>query len=130
MGTLGSGSCAAATKAKYEVYHFLRGLVFSLKDSMRKHIARARNPFKERRSTVVEILRSVENDLHDIVSGQSDLENSPFDVICVMRFLDVLKNPWVDIEPYGFHSSLAAVVEIQPPSSSGLKKNSKTPPKV
>lgn len=67
----------AGNKSENEANNFLRGLVFSMKDCVSQHIACAQDSANEHSSTVVEILRSVENVLHDVVSRSLVLDDGP-----------------------------------------------------
>lgn len=69
------------------------------------------------------------SDLHDVISGQSALDNSPLDVSCGIPSSDVLLLPWNDAGPDGNPSSVPAVDEIHPASSSRSKRDSKTSPR-
>lgn len=57
---------------------------------MGQHIAPARDPFSESTLTVMEIPRSVENELRYIVSGHSILNKHTLDVSRIILSRDVL----------------------------------------
>lgn len=63
------GRAAAAIKAGERIRYFGRKLVLSRKTRLRKHISYAQTYVKQRCFTVVEIVRSVNGEIHDIASG-------------------------------------------------------------
>lgn len=87
---------AAANKAEEEVSHFLCCLVFSMKDCVGKPIAHAWSSASKRSLMVVEILRSIQGELQDIVSGQSVLGDYLVNVGRAAPSYDVLSPPWID----------------------------------
>lgn len=80
----------ALNKAQNEVSHFLRGLFFSIKNCVGKHIARAQASTKGFSSKVLKNLRSLEHNLYRITSSQSVLHDSPLDVCRVIPSRHVL----------------------------------------
>lgn len=80
----------AANRAKDASIYFLRGRVLSKKICVRTHIAQARASVNERSSTVVDILCSVENELRNIMSGQSGLGDGALNVGRLVLSLDLL----------------------------------------
>lgn len=76
--------------ADYGAGHIQRGPVLFVRSCVEKPIAHGR-PFQDdRRPMVVERLRSVDGELHVIVSGQSVLADPTLDVGRVSLFCDVL----------------------------------------
>lgn len=120
---------ADVNKAKEEATRFLRGLVFSMTDCVRKHIGHPRASVNNRSSMVVEILRRVLDELRDIVFGEPVLCESPLDIGHVTPSCDVLMLLWIDVTPDESSSAVPAPDEIQAASSFGSKKGFKTLPK-
>lgn len=77
---------------------------------------------------IVENLRSVENDLHDIVSGQSVLNDRPFDLNCFIPSLDVLLLHLMNATLDGDPSAVQVLDETQPESSLRSEMDSLTVP--
>lgn len=67
----------AANKAVVEISHFMRGPVLWIEVCVELHIVRAKTSVGERDPTAVEIVCSVEDELHDIVFGQFILSDDP-----------------------------------------------------
>lgn len=76
----------------------------------------------------MDILPSVGNELHCIMSGQSVLGDCPLSVSSVISSRDDLLLPWIDAAPYGVSSAPPAFDLMHAASSSLSKKNSNTPP--
>lgn len=68
----------------------------SMEDCVGQHIPHAQTSVNERSSMVVEIHRSVQGELQDIVPGQSFLGDGSLEVSRVPLFHDVLLLPWID----------------------------------
>lgn len=69
------------------------------------------------------------NDLKDIASGQSVLDDSPFYISRVSPSSHVLSLPWIDAGPNGEASAMPSSNEIQTASLSRSIKNCKILPK-
>lgn len=91
-----AGIVAAATKAEKEVSHFLRGLFLSMKDCAGKKIAHTQASVNIHGFMVVSIYRSEVKDSHDIVLGQSVVDNSALDASRIIPSSDVLLLPWIN----------------------------------
>lgn len=108
---------ASENQAKDEVSLLLRGFHFYMNDCEGQHIARTRSFFSESSSTIMEVLRNMGEELHDIVYGYSVSSNHQFDVTLVFPSSDVIMLPWINTAPGGDSSAVAETVEIQPFSS-------------
>lgn len=73
---LKSGRVAATTTGEHEENRFSRRLVLSVVDWVGEHMACARDSIMKRILTTMELLHSVGDKVHDIVSDKSVLENS------------------------------------------------------
>lgn len=107
----------------------MRGLVLSMKECVRKHIAHTRASVSEHRSARVEIICVVEKKLHDIVSGHSVHDEGPLDIRRVVPSRGVLLLPRIHS---ALNDDILAVPEYdvtQPASSSRSKNSSRTLPK-
>lgn len=100
-----------------------------MKDIVSPKIARTQASVTEYLSEIMEPLRKLKDELHNIVSGRSVLDDYPFDASRVFRFLGVLLLRLIETASGDDPSAVLATDEVQPQSSSLLKKNSKTPPK-
>lgn len=67
-----------------------------MKNTVGQHIACARASVNERSAKVMQTFRGVENQPRNIVSGQSVLSDSLFDVSRVILSRDVLLLPQID----------------------------------
>lgn len=77
---------------------------------------------------VVEFLCLVENDLHDIESGQPVFDDSPFDFSQVIPFRELFLRFQIDSALDEISSAVPPFAKLQPASSSTSKKNYKTTP--
>lgn len=115
---LEAGRVVAAGIAENEVSRFLRGLVFLIKDCVEEYITFARAFISKRSLTVLKILRSVEDDIFDIVSDLSVLYDTLLKVICVILCRDVLLLHWIDAAPNVNSSAVPAPDKTRSSSSS------------
>lgn len=105
--------CAAAvSKAKNEVSILLHGLVLSMRHCLETFIAHGRNSVSERILIVVMTFCIVKKELRDVVSGQSVLHVSLFDVTEVILVRDVLLLPEVHAKPNGDCTHVQSFEEI------------------
>lgn len=109
---------AGAHKAENVATHFPSGLVFSMKHCAGQLIVRGLVSGNERSSTVVEIIYSVENDLHKISSVHFTHDDIPLDIIRNITSRNILLLLWIDALPDGNSSALPGSDEIQRASSS------------
>lgn len=77
-----------------------------------KHVTHTRAYGSQHNSMVVQIHRSVDSDLHGVVSGQSVLDDSSFNVSRFIPSHDVLLLYWIDTTPSGNSLSVAAFDEF------------------
>lgn len=120
---LGAGHVATANKAKSELRHFLRSLVLSIKNCVEKHIANALASENKRSSTVVEILCTMDSELHDIVSSQYVLGDGLLDTGSFKSSRDVLLLPRIDAAPDGDTSAVPAFDKTQTRNSTRFEKD-------
>lgn len=119
---LEAGRAPAASKGEHKVSHFLRGLLLSVKDCVGKQSAHARAFVNEISQTVVEILRSVEDERHEMVFSQPVLGHASLGVGRVSPSRDVRMLPWIDAATNGSSPAARASDDIQSASSSRSKK--------
>lgn len=116
-------------KAKIRWIMFCEAL--SLHERLRgKQNAHAWFSANQRRSMVVEILCSAQNDLIDILAGQSVLYDSPLDDSYVIPSREELLLSWIDAPPDGHSLAVPEFNKFHPTSSSRSKKVFKAPRKL
>lgn len=118
----------AANKAEDEVSHFLHSIAHPMEDCIEKTNSSVRTSVNECCFKGVEFLHSVGNELRQFVSGQSASIDRLLEAVCDITARDVLLFFWIDAAPHGDSSAVPASDEVQPASSSLLKKGFKTPP--
>lgn len=106
------GCVVAENQAEDRVNHFLRSLVILTKYGMGQSIARARVSVSKHSLMVVEILRSVENEQKDIISGHLVLDDGLLDVTRVIQSRDALLLRQIDANPDGDYSAALACYEM------------------
>lgn len=126
---LGGCRVVASKKSKDRVSHVLRGFVLSMKNGVKKHIVHARASFTQRSSMFVEILRTVEVELHYISSSQSVYGDGALDVTRATASRDVRSLTCIDAMPDADSFAKLTSDKAQAASSSLFKNGSKTTPK-
>lgn len=126
---LEAGRALTESKAEDEVRHFMRGLVIPMRACAGKYITLEQAFLNECSYMVLWILRSVEGEPQDIVSGQSVFADGSLDVSCVSPSCDRILLPWTDAAHDGTSLPARASNKLQAGSFISSEKTWKTPSK-